>query len=146
MRKHGLSWTLLTASLAIHVADEALNDFLPLYNTVVNRIRASYSFIPLPTFSFQLWITGLITAMIILLFLSFLAFRGNRIAMVLSYPYGVLMFANGITHIVGSFYFEKLMPGVFSAPLLLFSSTFLLVQANALAKVRRQLKKSDKTI
>ncbi len=30
--RHGLAWVLLTLALAVHVADEAFNDFLCVYD------------------------------------------------------------------------------------------------------------------
>jgi hypothetical protein len=44
----------------------------------------------------------------------------------LSYPFAVLMLLNGLGHIAGSFYLGRLAPGVYSAPLLLASSIYLL--------------------
>src|SRR5262249_28092635 len=37
----------------------------------------------------------------------------------LAYVFGIIMLANGLQHIVGSIYMERLMPGVYSSPLLL---------------------------
>jgi hypothetical protein len=39
------------------------------------------------------------------------------------------MFGNGLGHIGGSFYLGRLMPGVYSAPLLLLASAWLFRQA-----------------
>jgi hypothetical protein len=41
------------------VTDEALTGFLPVYNGIVERIRAGHSWIPLPTFTFPVWLGGL---------------------------------------------------------------------------------------
>ena len=43
-----------------------------------------------------------------------------------SYAFGVLMLFNGLLHITGSIYLGRLMPGVYSAPLLLAGSIYLL--------------------
>jgi hypothetical protein len=115
--------------LAIHVLDEALHDFLSLYNPIAANIKAAYPFIPIPTFTFSIWLTGLILAITALFGLSVLVFKGKRIMISLSYWFGVLMFTNGTAHIIGSFYIQKLIPGVHSAPLLLVFSIYLIVQA-----------------
>lgn len=125
----GLAWIALSVVIGLHVADEAATGFLSVYNPAVLAIRERFPFLPLPTFTFGLWLTGLCLGVLVLLSLSPLAFRGNRWAVRLSYPLGVLMFANGLGHVGGSFYLGRLMPGVCSAPLLLLASSYLLVCA-----------------
>ncbi len=125
---HGLAWIALCLALAIHVMDEALTDFLSVYNPTVLAIREKFPFLPLPTFSYEIWLAGLILAVIMLLFLSTFIFRGARLMTPLSYAFGALMLGNGLLHIAGSFYLGRLMPGVYSSPLLLGGSTYLLAR------------------
>jgi hypothetical protein len=54
----GIAWLALCIAFAIHVADEALTDFLSVYNPAVRAIRARFPFLPLPTFTFRVWLTG----------------------------------------------------------------------------------------
>jgi hypothetical protein len=124
---HGIAWVALCLALAVHVTDEALTDFLSVYNPAVQAIRRKLPFLPLPTFSFEVWLAGLISAVILLLLLSPSAFRGARWMTPLSYFFGVMMLGNGLLHIAGSFYLGRPMPGVYSAPLLLGASVYLLV-------------------
>ena len=123
----GRAWVALTAALGLHVADEAAHDFLATYNPAVRAIRARLPFLPLPTFTFEAWLTGLGIAVAVLASLSPLAFRGSHRLRYLAYPYAILMFFNGLSHIAGSVYLGRLMPGVYSAPLLLMASVFLFV-------------------
>ncbi len=126
--RHGWAWVALTLALAVHVADEALTDFLSVYNPTVEAIRAQYPWVPLPTFTFEVWLAGLIVAVVLLLVLSRLVFQGARWTVPFSYVFGVLMMGNGLLHIAGSFYFGRLMPGAYSSPLLLAASGWLVVQ------------------
>lgn len=125
-QRFGRAWVALTVALALHVADEAANDFLSVYNPAVRSLRERLPFLPLPEFTFAVWLSGLIAAVIILLALSPAAFRGARWLRIVSWPYGVIMLLNGLGHIGGSIYFGRLMPGVYSAPLLLAASVYLL--------------------
>jgi hypothetical protein len=116
----------LSLSLAIHVVDEAMTDFLSVYNPTVLAIRERIPFFPLPVFTFKIWLCGLTGAVLLLLLLSPFAFRGARWVRIFSYPLGILMLGNGLLHIGGSFYLGRARPGVFSSPLLLTSSICLL--------------------
>src|SRR5215813_881373 len=111
----GLAWVSLCLAFAAHVTDEALTDFLSVYNPAVQAIRQKLPFLPLPTFTFKVWLTGLIVAVTLLSLLSPFAFRRAGWIRLLSYPYGVIMFGNGLLHIIGSFYLGRLMPGVYTA-------------------------------
>jgi hypothetical protein len=125
-RNFGRAWAALALALALHVADEAANDFLSVYNPAAAAIRDRFPFLPLPVFTFPVWLGGLIAAVVILLALSPLACRGARWLRALSVPYGALMLLNGLGHTASSVYYGRLMPGVYSAPVLLAASGYLL--------------------
>jgi Protein of unknown function with HXXEE motif len=126
LNHRGWAWVTLCMALAVHVFDEAMTDFLSVYNPTVQAIRQRVPFFPMPVFTFEVWLIGLITAVIVLLLLSPFAFRQKLWMKRASYPFAVLMLLNGLGHIAGSFYLGRLMPGVYSAPLLLASSIYLL--------------------
>jgi hypothetical protein len=115
--------------LALHVTDEALTDFLAVYNPNVLAIRRRLPFLPLPTFTFKVWLSLLILAVAVLLALSPFAFRGARWMVPLSYVLAIIMFLNGLAHVVSSIYLRRWMPGVYSSPLLLAASAWLLAAA-----------------
>ncbi len=125
----GLAWAALCGAFAIHVADEALTDFLSVYNPMVRALRARFPFLPLPTFTFRVWLTGLVLAVVVLASLTPLAFRGGAWLRPIAYAFGIVMAGNGLLHLVGSVYMRKAMPGVYSAPLLLAAAIYLLALA-----------------
>lgn len=127
--RFGTAWLLLCAALALHVADEALTGFLDIYNPTVRAIRQGAPFLPLPTFTFRIWLTGLIVAVTLLSALSVPAFRSKKWMVPLAYVFGFFMLLNGCAHIAGSFYLGRLAPGVYTAPLLLAASIHLIVRA-----------------
>ena len=124
----GWAWVGLTAALALHVADEALNDFLSVYNPAVEAIRERLPWLPLPVFTFEVWLGSLIIGMVILAALSPLAFLGSRGLRFFAYFFGVMMVANGVGHFAGSVYLGRPMPGVYSSPFLLAAAVYLLVR------------------
>lgn len=137
IRRFGHAWVALCVALAAHVADEALTDFLSVYNPTVLAIRERYSWFPMPVFEFQAWLTGLITGIVLLLALSPFAYRGARWMVPLAYVFGAIMLLNGLGHIAGSFLLGRLMPGVYSSPLLLVTSIYLLYHAGGGSQTTR---------
>jgi hypothetical protein len=129
--RFGFAWVFLSVALILHVTDEALTDFLSVYNPTVRAIRKRVPFVPLPTFTFRVWLAGLCLGILVAVGLSILAFWGSRLALVVAYPAAILMFGNGIGHVAASFYRRRLLPGVYSSPLLIAASAYLFVCAQA---------------
>jgi len=121
------SWACLAAALGLHVADEALNGFLPLYNSVVESMRETYAWVPFPTFTFPIWLGGLITLVLVLLALTPLVLRNYRWLRGLSYFLGVIMVANAIGHMAVSIWLREFAPGVYSSPILFVAAIALLI-------------------
>src|SRR5262249_36219174 len=111
----GWAWVSLCLALAVHVFDEAMTDFLSVYNPTVQAIRQRFSFFPMPVFTFEVWLTGLIAAIIILLLLSPFAFRQKVWMRRLSYPFAVLILLNRLAHISAPFSLRPPIPRLYSA-------------------------------
>ena len=125
--RFGFAWVALCAALAIHVADEALSGFLSVYNPAVRAIRERLPFLPLPTFTFRIWLAGLVVAVIGLASLSPFAFARSAWMPVPASAVAVVMLGNGAVHIGASLYRRRLMPGVSSAPFLIAAAAWLLL-------------------
>jgi hypothetical protein len=125
----GRAWVALTLSLAAHVADEALTGFLDVYNPIVRSVHDRVWWFPMPTFTFEVWITGLCVLVIVLFALSPLAFRRSPVARILAFPYAAIMTLNGVGHLFGSIYLQRWAPGTTTAPLLIASSAWLASEA-----------------
>lgn len=127
----GIAWIGFVAAFALHVIDEALNDFLPTYNASILHLRRRIPWAAFPTFQYRVWLGLLIAAIVLLLALSPLAFSNvhwlRQVAIAIGGVIGVL---NALGHLGGSLYFRRPMPGVFSAPLLLACGVWLVVTAS----------------
>lgn len=139
-RIHGLAWLGLILSLALHVWDEASHDFLSLYNPIALRLRQAAPFLPIPVFTFRVWLAGLIGAVVLLLLLSPFVFRGASWTRGASYLFGALMLLNGCGHILGSIQASRILAGTYSAPLLVLASFALLI---AVPRARREARSSQ---
>ncbi|HKY42528.1 MAG TPA: HXXEE domain-containing protein [Pyrinomonadaceae bacterium] len=135
--RHWVAWIGLCGALAIHVADEALTDFLALYNPTVLAIRQRYPSLPLPTFTFEVWLSYLIFAIVALTAVSFFVWKGRWAMRPISYVFAGFMLLNGLLHIAGSFYMGTFMSGVYSSPLLLAASILLIVRTADLSRSRK---------
>jgi hypothetical protein len=122
------AWATLCAAFALHVLDEATHDFLSWYNPTVLAIRERVPWLPLPVFTFPVWITGLTIAILALSSLTPLVRRGRRWLVPLAYVYGAIHVANGIAHIAVSVAGRWLAPGVLSSPVLIASAAWLLYE------------------
>lgn len=134
-RRHWLAWMGLCGALAVHVADEALTGWLDWYNPAVRAIREQYPSlllqILLPTFSFQIFLSLLIFAVVMLTAASFFVWKGRWAMRPISHVFAVVLLTNGLFHIGHSIYMRELMPGVYTSPLLLAASIALIVYTRA---------------
>ena len=121
----------LCVALAVHVADEALTGFLEWYNPTVRAIRGKYPLLLLPAFTFEIWLSLLIFAVVMLIASSFFVWKGRWAMRPISYVFAVFMLINGLLHIAGSLYMRELMPGVYSSPLLIAASITLIAYTRA---------------
>ena len=124
--RHARAWLLLDAALAVHVVDEALTGFLDFYNPLVRQLRDRLGFWPMPTFTFGVWLSGLVAGVVILALLTPAVRRGVTGTRFLSWLLAVIMLGNGIAHLAGSVYYQRWLPGATSAPLLLIASIMLM--------------------
>jgi hypothetical protein len=127
MEHFGWAWVAFALALGVHVADEAAHDFLSVYNPKVKAIRARLPFLPLPVFTFGRWLGGLIAGIVLLLALSPLAFEGNAVLHWIAWPLAILVgIGNGALHLLGSGWYRRIMPGTYSAPLMILAGLWLL--------------------
>lgn len=124
-RRWGFAWASLTVAFALHVIDESLTGFLPVYNSVILAARETYAFVPFPTFTFPVWLGSLLLSLLILFMMTPLVFAGRRPMRFLSYVFSVVMILNGLGHLAASLYWGVPAPGVYSSPLLLIAGIWL---------------------
>ncbi len=130
--RFGISWLAFGYTLSLHVLDEAAHDFLAVYNPNAMALRRALPILPVPVFSFRSWVASLLCGLTVWLALAPLAFRGARWQRWLAVPVAVLAgIVNGLAHLISSIYLHRLMPGVYSAPLILLAGVVLLRSAIA---------------
>jgi hypothetical protein len=131
-RRWGFAWLGLVAALALHVTDEAVNGFVPLYNQVVTDLRRSIGWFPMPAFTFDGWLAGLVTAILVLLSLSPLVFAGQRWLRPAADVFAVVLAANAVAHVAVSLYSGTWAPGVYSSPVMFVAALALFAETRRL--------------
>jgi hypothetical protein len=127
---------LLCLAFCAHWADEALTDFLGVYNPTVLAVRTHHSWFPMPTFEFREWLIGLIVVSGVFLMLTPFAFRNARWLRPLAYFFACVMWLNDMGHTlatifgrtVSSVQFLRPAPGFYFSPLLLAGSIYLVIR------------------
>jgi hypothetical protein len=128
---------LLWTALAVHVTDEALTDFLSVYNPTVRALRARFGAWPMPTFEYREWLSGLALGILVLAGLSRFAFHNARWFRPFFYFCAVVLglvnalghtLATILGHTVSTVPFPRPAPGFYSSPLLLIVSIYALLQ------------------
>jgi len=123
--RHGRAWYLLVGALGLHVLDEATTGFLDFYNPLILRARSRWAWFPMPTFTFRVWLFGLILLVVGLSLVGPLVRRGAAGTRAASGFLSAIMILNGMGHLLGSVYYARWLPGTTSAPLLLLASMLL---------------------
>ena len=137
LRRLGIAWISLWLALALHVADEAANGFLFIYNPTVTTLREKLGFWPMPTFTLEEWLIGLAAGILLLAALTPFAFRNAKWMRPLFYFCAiVLCILNACGHTlatifgrtVNTVHFSRPAPGFISAPILVGAGIYALVQ------------------
>jgi hypothetical protein len=129
---HSVAWILLCLTLAIYIIDEAAGKLLPIYNRPPQSLSEHIPFLHLPDLTFEIWLTTIVMIFVMLFSLSFFAFLGMRWMRILSFPFAILAFANGMAHIAMAMYQAHAAPGTYAAPLLLGGAIYLLIRTHTL--------------
>jgi hypothetical protein len=136
-RRLGFAWIGLCVALALHVADEAINGFLYIYNPTVLALRERLGFWPMPTFEFGEWLIGLGLAILAMAAFSPFAFRNAGWIRPIFYFLAIVIgIFNALGHTLGTIlghsvstvHFSRPMPGFISSPFLFAAAVYALVQ------------------
>jgi len=137
------AWLALTAAFGLHVIDEAAHGFLQWYNPAVLNLRERIGWFPMPTFERQVWLAGLITAVLVLFALTPVVARGRRWLVPVAYIYASVHVVNGLGHLGLSAAARQWIPGVLSSPLLLLAGAWLLIETGRVRRFGQSPRRPD---
>jgi hypothetical protein len=126
-------WLFLSAALALHVLDEAATGFLAIYNPTVLAVRERRPWFPMPTFTFPVWLAGLLAAVIVSFAITPFAASNARWLRPLAWIVVAIQSSNAVGHFaatvlghtVAKVRFRRPAPGFYSSPFLVIGSVWL---------------------
>ena len=131
----GLPWLILCLSFAVSIVDEGLHDFLGSYNPTVLTLYGHFSWFPRIDLTLGEWLAIVLGADTVLLLMTPWAFRKAGFMRPIAYGLAVFMLLkacgtiliSAIGQTVGSVRFRGGTPGLYSSPLLIVASSYLLL-------------------
>lgn len=93
---------------------------------MVLRLRERFAWFPMPTFTFWPWLISLTLLVLFVFVLTPSVRRGGRWLKIAAYPFAFIMLLNGIGHIAFAINERRMIAGVWTAPLLLAASFYML--------------------
>lgn len=121
------AWLFTCFALAAHLADEVWHGSFGLYadaGRVLNLILPS---LELPAFQRELWLVNIAGAILVLFALTWLVRRRSTIMVIASYALAAFVTINGAIHLLAAAALKSMIPGLWTAPLLLAGGFFLFV-------------------
>jgi hypothetical protein len=129
----GLPWLILCLSFTVNIFDDSLHDFLGSYNPTVLTLYGHFSWFPRIDLTRGEWLATVLGADAVLLLMTPWAFRKASFMRPVAYGFATFMFLKGLGTLlasavgqtVPSVHFTGGAPGVYTSPLLVVASSYL---------------------
>ena len=119
------AWLVTCLTFAIHIADEAYHGSFGFYADMASLITSVMPSLEVPPFRYEVWLINLVGALAVLLALTPLV-RARRSLMIAgSYLLAAFVTSNAALHLYMAITMKALVPGLYTAPLMLAAGLFL---------------------
>ncbi len=125
LQRWTIAWFVLCVVLALHIAEEAASGDYRAYGQSLDLLRQFFPQLPIPQFSFTVWLVDIAGAIIVLFLLTGLVHNNLQIMRAASYALAVFTTANAMLHILLSLASDQVLAGTLTSPPLLAASLFL---------------------
>jgi hypothetical protein len=122
-----VAWFVLSATLALHIAEEATSGSYLVYGETLDFLRQIFPQLPIPPFQFTVWLVDIVGAILVLLSLTWLVQKRSPIMRPASFALATFTTANAMLHILFSLASDRILAGTLTSLLLLAASLFLLL-------------------
>lgn len=127
LQRWTVAWFVLSAALALHIAEEATSGAYLVYGETLDFLRQIYPQLAIPPFKFSVWLFDITGTILVLLSLTWLVQKRFRIMRPASFALATFTTANAMMHILFSLASDRVLAGTLTSPLLLAASLFLLL-------------------
>ena len=122
-----VAWFLGCLAFAIHIAEEITNGSYGFYADVDVFVSAIFPQFRLPPYRYEVWLTNIIGAAIVLFALTWLVYVKRGPMRLASYFFATFLTLNGIGHLYAALTMSAYFPGAVTAGLLVAAGLFLFV-------------------
>ena len=123
------AWPLACTVFAIHLAEETLHGSFGFYADILSLVGSFFPSLDMPPFDRDVWFINLLGSLAVLIALTPLVRARNALMRPASWLFGLFLAANGAMHLWLGLATQALVPGIWSAPLVLLAGLWLLVVA-----------------
>lgn len=127
LQRWTVAWILLSAVLALHIAEEATSGTYLIYGETLDFLRQIYPQLAIPPFKYDVWLLNITGTILVLLSLTWLVQKRYQIMRPASFALAIFTTANATIHILLSLASDRVLAGTLTSPLLLAASLFLLL-------------------
>jgi hypothetical protein len=121
------AWLFGCVAFAIHITEEVMYGSFGVYadfNVFVNSIFPDF---PLPSYRYEVWLTNLIGAAVVLFALTWLVHARRGPMRLASFVFATFLTLNGIGHLYAALTMNVYFPGAITAGLMVFAGLVLFV-------------------
>lgn len=120
-----VAWFLACVAFAIHIGEEIANGSFGVYADFGMFLNNVFPVIKLPEYRYDMWLTNLIGAAVLLFALTYLVYAKRGPMRLASYMFAAFLTANGAAHLYAALTMNVYFPGAVTAGLLVLAGLFL---------------------
>lgn len=137
------SWLGVALALGMHVVDEAMHSFLDWYNPIADSLQVQLGIPFPPTFTFPIWLGGLTLLVLTCVAVTPFFQPRRRWLVPIAVAWGVIHTGNGLLHIIASINAGRMVPGTWTAPLLLLTAPYLILESLRVRRPRAEIRETS---
>lgn len=119
------AWLVVCVVLAVHIVDEVVNGSFGLYEDVGRVLMIVFPSLELPPFQRDVWLVNLGGTLIVLFALTWWVRARSPLMATASYLLAAFATANGVLHLLAVAALKGLVPGAWTAPVLIAAGLYL---------------------
>lgn len=121
------AWLFACVAFAIHIAEEIVYGSFGVYADFEMLLNNLFPVIKLPEYRYEVWLTNLIGAAVVLFALTWLVYAKRGPMRLASYLFAAFLTVNGVAHLYAALTMNVYFPGAATAALLVLAGLALFI-------------------